>query len=402
MSFYKYEAYDKMGAKIFGEIEANSVEKASQELHKQNLVVVNLKVAVSRKSFNLPGLENKKVSLKSLEFITSEIALLLRSGVKFDRGLSILLKGASEPALVSLLNDLSKDVKAGKSIGDSFAHHPDVFDALYISMIRLGEASGKLQDVFFRLSADLKFKRSLQQKIIQALTYPSVILFVCIGAILFVFNYIVPQMAGLFDNATNLPVYTAILLGLSEWFINYQFYLAVAIAISIFALMRAYKSKDFQRKSDEFILGLPLVGNAFLLVERIRFNSSMAMMLGSGVSLVQALTLSSATLKNEQIVRLLRTSVSKVKQGDKLSTALSSVPLLTDFNLSMLEVGEESGELAPVFDEISERSRTDFETWVQTLTSMIEPLLILFMGAIVGSVVVVMLLSIISTNDIAI
>lgn len=396
---YKYVAYDSHGIKVVNDIESQSEAHAKADLHKQGLTIVSINEFKQKTSITTP-FSDKKVSLQSLEYITSELAILLKSGVRFDRGIEILKKGVAEPEVANLLNKIGQNIKSGQSISDSFAEFDEVFDPLYINMIKLGEASGELDSVFLRLANDLKFRRKLQSKIIQSLTYPSVILFVCIACILFVFNYIVPQMSSIFDQSTELPIYTEILLATSDWFIHYQWYLLAAIVLSIWFFIQATKNDKFRRSFNEFCLKLPLVGKAILLVERIRFNSSMAMMLASGVSLIESLRLSASNIKNIEIKSLLMIAENKIKQGGVLSSALQDTPLFTEFNISLVEVGEESGELVPVFEEIADRSRQDFESWTDTLTSMIEPILILVMGAIVGSVVVVMLLSIVSTNDV--
>jgi type II secretory pathway component PulF len=396
---YKYVAYDSHGIKVVNDIESQSEAHAKADLHKQGLTIVSINEFKQKTSITTP-FSDKKVSLQSLEYITSELAILLKSGVRFDRGIEILKKGVAEPEVANLLNKIGQNIKSGQSISDSFAEFDEVFDPLYINMIKLGEASGELDSVFLRLANDLKFRRKLQSKIIQSLTYPSVILFVCIACILFVFNYIVPQMSSIFDQSTELPIYTEILLATSDWFIHYQWYLLAAIVLSIWFFIQATKNDKFRRSFNEFCLKLPLVGKAILLVERIRFNSSMAMMLASGVSLIESLRLSASNIKNIEIKSLLMIAENKIKQGGVLSSALQDTPLFTEFNISLVEVGEESGELVPVFEEIADRSRQDFESWTDTLTSMIEPILILVMGAIVGSVVVVMLLSIVPTNDV--
>jgi len=397
---FKYLAYDEHGVKSTGTIDAESELAAKVKLQEKALIVVSISAVVQQQKLNLLWRSNEKVSLKSLEFITSELAILLKSGVRLDKGIDILKKGASDYATTSLLNGVSNNIKAGKSIADSFAEFGEVFDALYINMIKLGEASGELDAVFTRLSEDLKFKRNLQSKIIQSMTYPSVILVVCIACILFVFNYIVPQMSSIFDRAAELPIYTEVLLSTSDWFIEYQWFLVLGIFLIGVTIWQGLKQEQFKIKINRLGLKLPLIGKAVLLVERIRFNSSMAMMLASGVSLVHALNLSASNIKNTEVKALVDTASRKVKQGNGLSETLQNTPLFTDFNASLIEVGEESGELVPVFEEIAERSRQDFESWTDTLTSMIEPILILVMGAIVGSVVVVMLLSIVSTNDV--
>jgi len=397
---FQYLAYDSHGTKLNGEIEAETQIKAKEKLMIKGLVIVAISQVKTSKSNKIFSLNGNKVTIQSLEFITSELAILLRSGVRLDKGLDILKKGAANPATASMLDKISGSIKSGKSISEAFAEFDNVFDALYINMIKLGEASGELDAVFTRLSGDLKFRRNLQNKIVQSLTYPSVILFVCVACILFVFNYIVPQMSSIFDRAADLPFYTKFLLATSDWFINYQWYLAGAIVIAIVSLLQGLKNDNFKHKVNEFGLKLPLIGKAILLVERIRFNSSMAMMLASGVSLIESLRLSASNIKNVEIKKLVDIASNKVKQGGVLSEALKTTPLFTEFNVSLVEVGEESGELVPVFEEIADRSRQDFESWTDTLTSMIEPLLILVMGAIVGSVVVIMLLSIVSTNDV--
>lgn len=400
MIVYRYTAYDSHGTKVQGELSAEDIAQAKLKIKQKQLTLIEINEAINKTSSTLFQRRSSKVSLQSLEFITSELAILLKSGVRFDRGLDILKKGTSDIASSTLLEKLSVNIKAGSSIAEAFADFPDVFDALYVNMIKLGEASGNLTDVFSRLSRDLKFKRALQSKIIQSMTYPMVILFVCVACILFVFNYIVPQMSSIFDRADELPVYTQILLSVSDWFVNYQWYLLLAIIAFVLLIINSLKNEKFQQAVAELGLKTPLIGKSILLVERIRFNSSMAMMLSGGVSLVDSLKLSAGNIKNLQIQAMLKNVRTKVQQGGILSEALKMTPLFTEFNISLVEVGEESGELIPVFEEISDRSRQDFESWTDTFTSMIEPILILVMGGIVGSVVVVMLLSIVSTNDI--
>lgn len=396
---FDYVAYDSHGSKVEEFIEARDEQHARQLIVQKGFILVSVSPQKSHSAKNKGSLFKRKISLQQLEFITSELAILLKSGVRLDKGLDILVKGA-EPEAAVMLTKISEKVKSGSSVSESFEQFGDTFDALYINMIRLGEASGQLDEVFSRLSHDLKFRRQLTSKIVQSITYPAVILIVSILCVLFVFNYIVPQMSAIFDRSKELPIYTEILLAVSDWFIAYQWFLAGGIVVAGYAFFQALKQEDFKRKVSEFGLKLPLIGRGIILVERIRFNSSMSMMLSSGVPLIESLNLSASNVKNDKIKSLVNIASNKVKQGGVLSSALQTTPLFTEFNISLVEVGEESGELEPVFEEIAERSRQDFEGWTQTLTSMIEPILIMIMGGIVGSVVVVMLMSIVSTNDV--
>lgn len=396
----RYVAYDNHGSKVNGDLDTDSLASAKVEIAEMGLILVSVQeVKPAGKQFSLLPSSNK-VKLKELEFITSELAILLKSGVRIDRGIDILRKGASNDAARNLLDKINSGIRSGKTVSESFEQFPDIFDDLYINMLKLGEASGELDQVFTRLATDIKFRRELQGKIIQSLTYPMVILFVSVACVLFVFNYIVPQMSSIFDRSSELPSYTEALLALSDWFINYQWFLFAGIVGAAMLFKQSLSNKEFREKVSDAVLTMPLLGNVIRLIERIRFNASMAMMLSSGVSIVKAITLSAGNVKNSALRSQLLIVANKVKQGASLSSTLVASDLFNDFDISLVEVGEESGELTPVFDEVAQRSRADFESWTATVTSMIEPILILTMGAIVGSVVVIMLMSIVSTNDV--
>jgi len=399
MALYTYKAFDLTGAKVDGQIEAIDEENALHLLKKQDLLTSEVKELKEKNSiFGSRG----KVSLADLEFLTAELSLLLDSGVRIDRGLDIIRKTKANPALAKLLSKMSSSLKKGKSLSEAAAEHDDIFDPLYINLIELGEASGQLPDIFQGLSTDLKFRRDLQRKIIQSLTYPAVIFFVCILCVVFIFNFIVPKMSSLFADADNLPWYTQFMLDMSAWLQNYQMYLLVGLIAAGLGLASIWKRPSFQEKWQRLLLKLPVIRNSVLTAERIRFNSGLAMMLAAGVPIDKGLELSTGNIKNQLLQQEMNIVRNKIKRGSALAPALKQTSLYPDFYVSLLEVGEESGNLVKIFDEIANRSRQDFEEWTQKLTTLIEPLLILVMGGIVGGVVVVMLLSMVSVNDIGI
>ncbi|WP_394146915.1 type II secretion system F family protein [Shewanella atlantica] len=396
MALFEYKAYDNSGAAVNSELTSNTLEGAKQLLADEGLHLVSIKEKSTQASLTL--FRSEKLSLDELEFITSELSLLLRSGVKIDKSLHILSKGKANTPSGKLLGELSQSVKRGESLADALSHHPD-FDSLYVNLVKMGEASGELSKVFAGLAQDLIFRKELKSKIVQALTYPSVILMVCILAIVFVFNFIVPQMGGLFEGNDNLPVYTLFLLEASKWMQEYQWFLFGGIIAAGIGIKVALQRGVINDQLDETLIKLPLFKSAVHQIERIRFNTSMALMLDAGVQLDKAIELAAGTVKNRYLRDGLLSAKSKIKRGVSLTEALSASPIYPDFFISLLEVGEESGQLTPVFDEIANRSRNDFGSWTSRVTSLLEPLMILIMGGIVGSVVVVMLLSIMSVND---
>jgi len=396
MNNFYYKAYDKSGSSIEGQIEGDTVEQAKSKINEQGYFLVSIEAQNEIKKLSL--FETKKLTLSELEFVTAELSLLLKSGVKIDRCLQILSKGKSGSNTQTLFLELYKSVKKGEALSEAFSVFPD-FDNLYINLIKMGEESGQLAEVFEGLANDLKYRKELRSRIIQSITYPSVILFVCIIAVFFVFNFIVPQMSSLFEGNDNLPFYTEILLSLSTWMRDYQLYLFFFLVAFIVAFSFLIKKQNVKEWLDVKLLKLPIVKQAIYKVERIRFNTSMALMITSGVQIDKAIELSANSVKNIVLKKHLLKAKDKVKKGLSLTEAFQANPIYPDFLLSLVEVGEEAGKLSVVFDDIAQRSRSEFESWTTKITNLLEPVMILFMGGIVGSVVVVMLLSIISVND---
>lgn len=399
MKTYTYTAFDSHGGKVTGEIQSASQVDASASLRRQGVMVSAIKENVALPE-GIDVFTRRKISSDELELLTSELALLLNSGVTIDKGLAVVRRNSSSAPYAKLVGGLYDSVRNGSSLSEAMADQGDTFNALYINLVKLGESSGNLPKIFTRLAEDIKFQGELKRKIIQALTYPAVIFAVCILCVVFIFNYIVPQMAGLFADMAEIPTYTAVLLGVSSWMISYQWFLLLGICGSVAALIAALRTPAGARQIDEALLYLPVVKNVLILVERIRFNTAISMMLDAGILIDRSIEMAIGSVQNKTIRQDLTAVKDRVKKGEILSKALRSSPVYTDFAISLIEVGEESGDLAPVFKEVSTRARRDFESWVDRMTSLLEPILILTMGGIVGGVVVTMLLSIVSVNDI--
>jgi type II secretory pathway component PulF len=400
MALFTYKAYDSSGGKVDGQLEANDKTFALAELKKQGLMPSEVKELATASASVLSF--GQKVSLTDLEFLTSELSLLLESGVRIDRGIDIIRRTKAKPALAKLLSDISRAIKKGKSLSEAFKAHDDIFDPLYCNLIELGEASGNLSEIFAGLAKDLKFRRELQRKIVSSLAYPVVIFFVCILSVFFIFNFIIPKMAAMFEGAQNLPWYTTAMLSTSEWMIEYQGLLVLGFIGTVIGLIAGSKRPAFVKWWQNVSLKLPVVKNAVITVERIRFNSGLAMMVKSGVQIDRAIGLSAGNIKNQHLQREIEIAKNKIKSGSALTPALKQTSLYPDFFISLLEVGEESGNLERVFEEIANRSRQEFESWTERMTTLLEPLMILFMGGFVGGVVVMMLMSMVSMNDMGI
>lgn len=398
MERFQYQGFDNSGANVSGEIAASNAEEAGKLLRQQGVFVKTLKpVSLQRSGIKFFA---AKLNLKDLEFLTTELSVLLDAGLKIDKGLELLRQNNRKPAMAELLDKLCKSVRSGRQFSQALKEtDPVLFDPLFINLVSIGEATGQLSEVFRNLAADLAFKRDLQQKVTQALMYPLVICLVCVVSILFIFNYVVPNLAVMFEGREDLPIYTSLLLAASAWMTKYQWYLLVVIVLASFVVRQSLQNPDVRQRFARWQLQIPLLKQGVHLVERIRFNSGLTMMLSAGVAIDTALELSAGNVRNPLLQRELLIALQKIKRGEKLSFALRQTALYPDFFASLLAVGEESGELGRIFKEIAERSQREFSSWVTRLTSLLEPLLIIVMGGIVGGVVVIMMLSITATTN---
>lgn len=395
---FHFKGIDTEGTRQSGSIIAADTTEAQQKLELDGIHVIELIALSNKKSFS--DYFQKRVGLDDLEFFTSQLALLLESGVRVDKGIEIIQQTNTHPALNKLLFKISAALKKGASLSNAFAEHPDLFDPLYISLLEIGETSGNLPEVLKRLGDDLKFKKELKAQISQALTYPSVIMFVCLAAVYFVLTFIVPKMAGIFTDLSLAPWYTQMIIGVSNFFVDYEVFIVGGIVAALVALSYALKQKEFRDWCYTTASKTPGVGKIILTAERIRFASSMAMMLEAGLQLDTTFKLTSNTLKHPDLQREAKQALGQLKSGKQLSTVLSKTRIFPEFFLSIIKVGEETGTLPRVFQEVASRSRTDLDGVIKKLTTLLEPLMLVFMGGFVGGIVISMLMSMVSINDV--
>jgi len=395
---FEYKAIDNQGERHHGSIEAQDKLSAQAKLMGEGLQPIELNELSDDKSWR--RLFARNVGLNELEFFTSQLALLLESGVRVDKGIDIIKQSNAHPALTQLLAKISAALKKGIPLSEAFADYPDLFNPLYISLLKIGESSGNLPEVLNRLSADLKFQKELKAQISQALTYPSVIMMVCLAAVYFVLTFIVPKMSGIFTDLSLAPWYTQVIINVSNFFVEYESIIIGGLVLGLISLNYAFKQAEFKNWCYVNSAKVPGVGKIILTAERIRFASSMAMMLDAGLQLDTTLELTSATLKHPDLKRDAKQALVQLKSGKQLSFVLSKTKIFPEIFLSIIKVGEETGNLPRVFNEVASRSRIDLDAVIKKLTTLLEPLMLVFMGGFVGGIVISMLMSMVSINDV--
>ena len=401
MKNFVYTAYDGAGARHQGELSAINTESAKFKLKELGLIPVKIDhVDTAANKVNELLQFNRRPRLSEVEFLTSQLSLLLKNGVKIDRALEIAKKGIRNNRLRKIVDEVCDDVRRGTPLSVSLEKNLDVFDLLYVSIVRIGEATGRLPDIFADLASNLNFRQKISVKTRQAMIYPSIIFIVCLLSVLFIFNFIVPKFTVLFSGMRDLPIYTDILLGVSDIFRKYQFIMLAAIVGFSILIVRIRKKGRFRSLMDVVVLRVPITRQLCYTLENLRFTSSLTILLKSGVVLTEALDYAIKSIGNIFLRKQLMIVKDEIKQGKKFSAAMAKTGFLPDVFDGLMEVGEQTGNLSEVFSEMEKRLRSLYEERVTALITVIEPIMIIFMGLVVGSVVVVMLLSMVSISDI--
>lgn len=402
MERFAYKAYDAAGALKQGEITALDTESAKFKIKEQGLIPVTIN-SVDERSTRIKDLFKirRRPQLSDIEFFTSKMAILLKNGIKVDKALDLTQNGIHNETLREIIRNMYEDIRRGTPLSAALEKYPAVFEPLYTGIVRIGEASGNLAEAFSDMADTLSFQRSIIAKTQQALLYPAVIFFVCLGAIFFVFNFIVPKFSVIFSGIEQLPFYTSLLLSVSTFFQTYQLIILIGLVLLIYAAHRMKKKRWYKTRQDALVLRIPLVKDLFIILENLRFASALALLLKSGVVLSDALDHAFRSVGNVFLQRRLQIVRNEVRQGKKLSETMAKTGFLPNTFDGLLEVGEQTGNLSEVFHEIESRLKVMYENKIAAFLILIEPIMIILMGLVVGSIVVVMLLSMVSINEIS-
>ena len=397
MKQFECIVYDTHGIRQQVNIAALSESEARNKLLLSKYNVVSVKESSGSSSSGL--LKTNKLSLEQLEFFSAQMALLLGNGLKLDEALELLQKVAAESHVKFVVGRLLNTVREGHPLSSALDEKWG-FDRLYISLVKIGESSGNITEVFEGIASDLKFKKALSAKVKQAISYPVLVFIFCIAAVLFVFNVVIPRMSVLFDSQDALPWYTVAMLNTADFVTTYQYAFIPLVALISFLLFQLKSRPKLNAFVDKSLISLPLISALAKNIDRIRYCSAMHLTLKSGISVERAMMFSAEVVKNGIFRRQLLAAENKVRQGSALANAFRQTLLFDEMHTGLIEVGEKSGDLEVIFKEITEREQVNFDSLVTRFTALLEPVLILLMAGIVGSVVVVMLMSIIAIQDV--
>jgi len=399
-SFY-FRAVASDGQLRTGTIHAETERFVARELRRQGLTPVYVG-SEPKKSFELKLPSFSGAKRKDVLFFTHELSTLLNAGVPLDRALSITLELTDRPSFRILVQDVLRVLKGGKSLADSLATHPEHFSELYINMVRAGEAGGSLAVVFERLSEFERTRDDLRSYIMSSMAYPILLVLVGTGSILVLMNFVVPRFASVFEQShIEMPLPTQFLMAGSKFLHNYGALGLTILILSAIGLYSYVRTLGGRLWWDGLRLRIPVLGDALRKAETARFARAMGTLVSNSVPLVQSLAIAGATLNNRKISNSLEAVSMGVKRGEGIATPLRRAGQFPPLAAHLLSVGEETGRLDTMFVKMADIYDADTRTAIRRFTSLFEPLVILVMGLIVGTLILSMLLAIVSMNDVA-
>ncbi len=405
---FAFRAMDGGGVATAGEIEADSKAQVSEQLRQRGLIVLD----VSEKSepFKIEQLWQtwKGVDMRELAIFSRQFATLVASGMPMLRSLHTLEEQTQDERIKAAIAGIRADVEAGSSLEQAMERHPEVFDRLYRAMVRSGEQSGQLEDALDRIAYQVEKSDSLRRQVKSALMYPALIFGFAMVVLVAIVAFVIPTFVGIFEEIgeenpaeeSSLPLPTQMCVAASDLITGYWFILFPAIAVGFvlfFKWKRTEKGKDIW---DRFILRLPMkVGDVIQKVALARWSRTFAGAVSAGVPMLQAIKLTGETSGNIVLERAMEDMYASVKRGGSLAAPIQRDAIFPPMVGHMVAVGEETGQLEHMLSKIADFYEAEVDAKVKALTSLIEPIMIVFVGGIVGFIVIAMYLPIFSLYD---
>ncbi|MBI4376369.1 MAG: type II secretion system F family protein [Elusimicrobia bacterium] len=404
MPVFAYKAKGPDGALLQGTVDAQEQRSAVERLRAQKLVILE----ISEKAANPLEFLNKmlqgkgKVTNKDLVLFSRQLSTLVSAGVPIVQGLAILEAQAENPAFKEVLAAVRGDIEGGLSISDALKKHPEAFPDLYCSMIKAGELGGILDTILERLTGYLENAEALRAKVKSAMMYPAIVLTICAAVTVFLLVFVIPTFKTIFSSfGAELPLPTQVLIDLSDILKKY-FLLVLAFPVALFqGIKRFYKTPYGQRTIDAYSLKAPLFGVILRKVAIAKFTRTLGTLIKSGVPIMQALETVAQTAGNVIVAEAVLSTRESIREGGHLADPLRKSGIFPNMVTSMISVGEETGALDVMLNKIADFYDMEVDAAVKGLTSLIEPIVIVIMGIVIGTIVVAMFLPMFGLGELA-
>ncbi|ABO22265.1 type II secretion system F family protein [Shewanella loihica] len=384
MPIYQYKGRDAQGNAVSGRLDATTQSAAADQLLSRAVIPLELVEAKVAREFHLGSLFKSKVGLDELQIFTRQMYSLTRSGIPILRAIAGLSESSHSKRMKDALNDISEQLISGRPLSSAMNHHPDVFDALFVSMIHVGENTGKLEDAFIQLSGYIEREQETRRRIKAAMRYPIFVLMAVALAMVVLNIMVIPKFADLFARfGADLPWATKLLIGTSNFFVNYWYLLLIALVGCFVGIRYWHNTEKGEQQWDRWKLKIPAVGSIIERSTLSRYCRSFSMMLSAGVPMTQALSLVADAVDNaymhDRIVAMRR----GIESGESMLRVSNQSQLFTPLVLQMVAVGEETGQIDQLLNDAADFYEGEVDYDLKNLTAKLEPILIGIVAVIV-------------------
>lgn len=393
---FNYQARTQEGELRTGAVEAATLDIAVAALQRRGLVVVTLNPEEEATPFYRRSLGLfEHIKQKDIVILSRQLATLFEAKVPVVESLRIIISELPSPALQKGIAQLLDDIQGGASMSQAMARHPRIFSSFYVNMVRSGEESGKLEGIFSYLADYLERMYELTSKARNALIYPAFILFAFVGVMVLLMTVVVPSLVPiLLESGQQLPIYTRILIGVSQFLQNFIILLFVLVGVVCVLVWRYYHTASGRLVIHRFQINVPFIGMLYKKVYMARMADNLQTLLSGGIPVIRALEITADVVGNEVYRNVILESIESVKGGSAISAALARHPDVPPLMSQMIRVGEETGRLDQVLQSLARFYRKEVDSLVENLVDLIEPVLILALGGGVGLIVAAVLLPI--------
>jgi general secretion pathway protein F len=404
MAIFAYKGINPSGKNVKGVEDADSAKMLRMVLKRKGILVTELLEKADAEKKNAREIDIRKllrrVKILDISIATQQLATLVKAGIPLVEALTALIEQTEQPELKGAFTTARDKVNEGTSFADALREHPKYFSNLYVNMVAAGEASGTLETVLARLAGFLDAQVRLEGKVRGALAYPIVMMVLSLLIITLMMVVVVPKVKNIFEGfGEALPWYTEVLIFTSDLFTNYWYILITLLGLSIYGFRRWKASEEGAAKWDRFILRIPLVGKLLLMVAVSRFSRTLGTLLKSGVPIISAMTITKNVLENRELMEVIDQAKESVAQGDGFSRPLKASGKFPPMVVHMIAIGERTGQLEEMLENVADAYDQQVEVKVEAMSAVMEPLIIVFMGGIVGAIAAAILMPLLQIND---
>lgn len=405
MPVFEYRGIDKAGKTVRGIVDSDNQRTARLKLKRDGIFITELsnKQRAQVKKTSTKSATSSKVSVEDLSSMTRQLATLVKANIPLVESLSAISEQVENPTLKEAISDIRNNVNEGSPLHRAMRKYPKIFNNIYVSMVEAGEASGTLDIILLRLSEFTEAQNELNQKIKSAMTYPVIMMVFTLGMLFVLFIFVIPKVTAIFEQMDKqLPWYSQIVIDISGIMVNY-WHMIIIGAVALWLMFKSWKSTPAgAAKWDEIVLKLPVVGKLARMIAVSRFTRTLSTLLAGGVPMLQSMDIVKNVVDNHVLAKAVEEARDNISEGESIAGPLKKSEEFPPLVITMINIGEKTGELENMLTQVANAYDFQVKNQVQGLTSLLEPIMIVVMGMVIGVIVFAIMVPIMEMSNIGV